>query len=146
MDKLSSIIHVGSVHSCDGWSYVFLCKMAPDRYGWFLRDTLGKTIPAAIEAATIAAALQLAHRIWKRDSFRTLKCGFRFTLPERDEHGLNALFFQMGASYDSMNGVYFDEDLGNNCIVHQASIEARELWKTLKQEYAKSPSSGNLLH
>ena len=62
-----------------------------------------------------------------------MHCGFRYTLPERDEHGLNALFNQMVASYSSSNGVYFEQELGHPCIVQNASIQARLLWKKLKQ-------------
>jgi len=61
-----------------------------------------------------------------------VNCGFRYTLPERDEHGYNALFHQMAASYATSNGVYFDEESGNNCFVNFASEEAKNLLKVLQ--------------
>lgn len=118
-DKL---IHVGIIQEKGVKIYLFLREVAPQHYVWFKENE--KT---EVEATTIEEALRLAARFWKLDYFRTLNCGFRYTLPERDEHGTNALFHQMAASYASSNGIYFDEELGNNCVVYNASQEARTL-------------------
>ena len=111
----------------------FLRKVDPHTFSWFIADITTKNeTPTAVSADNIEEAIRLGNRTWKIDNFRTLNCGFRYTLPERDEHGTNALFHQMVASYTSPNGVYYDQELGANCIVHNASIEARTLWNTLR--------------
>lgn len=114
-------------------TYLLLRQKGDQHFLWFeFRD--GSTEEETqIGARTIEEALQAAKKHWKMHSFRMVNCGFRYTLPERDEHGLNALFHQMVASYNSPNGVYFDADIGNNSFVNFASEEARILWKTLKQ-------------
>lgn len=94
------------------------------RFAWFLDEA-----PTGVEAPHVEEAIRLAVKKWK---LNLVNCGFRYMLPERDEHGINALFHQMGASYESMNGVYFEEELGYNCIVQNASDEARQLWRELK--------------
>ncbi len=99
---------------------------APYRFVWFLRD---KETP--IVGGNSEEAILLARKQWGEDNFRTLNCGFRYTLPERDEHGVNALYSQMVSSYASMNGIYFDPDLSCNCFVQSASNEARSLMKQL---------------
>lgn len=55
-------------------------------------------------------------------------------MPERDEHGLPALFYQMKASYTSSSGIYFEEDFGYNAIVKEASQEALTLLKRLEEK------------
>lgn len=108
--------------------YLFLKQLDPHTYTWFEEDDKD----TGVSAATIEEAIRLARRTWKDSGFRTVICGFRYTLPERDEHGGNAFFFQMVASLSSMNGVYFDEELGHNCLVQGASNEAKELWQKLR--------------
>jgi len=93
-----------------------------------MEDNAGEQA-TTVSGETVEEAMRLAARHWQKDSFTTVICGFRYTLPERDEHGINALFHQMVASYSSMNGVYYDEELGNNCFVQNASDEAIRLWK-----------------
>ena len=115
-------IHVGKI----GRRTLFLCKLESFQYAWFFEET-----PTNVVSHNIEEAIRLAYRKWAPDGFRTLHCGFRYTLPERDEHGINALFYQMVASYRSPNGVYFDEELGGNCIVQFASLESRNLMKRL---------------
>lgn len=132
-NKTGKIIHVAIIHFVkEPPSYLFLRQLAPSHYQWFKERIPGEEIATEIGAASVEKALQKARKHWKEASFRTLMCGFRYTLPERDEHGNNALFYQMGASYDSSNGVYFDEERGNNCVVSFASQEARNLWKRLQ--------------
>ena len=126
------LIHAGTYTlPRQGAQTLLLRKMAPRRFAWF-RLAGEKELEAGIEAPSAEEALRLAHQKWKGYAFRTLICGFRYTLPERDEHGMNALFHQMVASYRSPTGVYFDEELGHNCHVQNASKEALDLWHRLE--------------
>lgn len=127
MTNLNKLIHTGSIQTKKGKRYLFLREVEPHHYIWFLEEEPGKEMDTGVSAASIEFALQLARKTWKMDNFRTVICGFRYTLPERDEHGANALFHEMAASYASSNGVYFDHDLGHNCVVYHASKEARQL-------------------
>ncbi|MCE5317924.1 MAG: hypothetical protein LLG04_11290 [Parachlamydia sp.] len=125
--KLSNLIHIAKM----GQRYLFLRKVAPMHFGWFWWDGDAETA-AEVIATNAEEALRLAQRQWRQEDFRPVGCGFRYTLPERDEHGMNALFYQMVASYESPSGIYFDDELGGNCIVHFASTEARRLMTQLK--------------
>lgn len=128
------LIHVAIIFDEKGSNrFLFLRKLGDAYFSWFKEED-GKENETEVNAQTIEEALRLAPRHWKNRSYRTLNCGFRYTLPERDEHGINALFHQMVASYNSMNGVYYDEELGNNCFVQSASNEALNLWQRLKIE------------
>jgi hypothetical protein len=133
-NKTAKLMHVALIHRHGNIKYLYLRRKDPYQFVWFQEDGSGKEIEASLSAADLEDAFKLAHGKWKHLAFRFLGCGYRYTLPERDEHGLNALFHQMAASYQSMNGVYYDEDLANNCIVHNASNEARDLLAKLKQE------------
>jgi hypothetical protein len=128
------LIHVASIRETGTYSYLFLRQMTPNQYVWFKEKLPKQEIQTTVSSSNYEEAIRLARQIWKKDSFRTINCGFLYTLPERDEHGYNALFHQMVASYSSMNGVYFNPEFGHNCIVHAASAEARDLWKRLQQE------------
>lgn len=130
--KVSNLIHIGKIFVQGGfYKYLFLRKVDPHTFTWFFEENDGDEKETPVTGPNIETAIRLANRQWKSDYFSTLECGFRYTLPERDEHGINALFHQMVASYSSPSGVYFDEELGNNCFVNFASIEARNLWKKL---------------
>lgn len=123
------LIHVASILQRDqGLRYLFLRKKEDYHFCWYIKsiDSVQED-ETTVAASTIEEAIRLARHTWKEDFFRTLNCGFRYTLPERDEHGMNALYYQMAASYNSMNGVYFDDELGHNCFVQNASVEARNL-------------------
>lgn len=124
-----SLIHVAKKSS----SFLFLRQESPSHYVWY-EEKNGSENPTGIAAPTIEEAIRLAKSEWKNQSFRTLNCGFRYTLPERDEHGNNALFNHMVAAYSSPTGTYFDTELGHNCQVHFASVEALDLLKRLKQD------------
>lgn len=113
--------------------YLLLRMVDPARFVWYEYDNQ-RTSQTDVEGVTLEEALRCARKCWRNDAFRTINCGFRYTLPERDEHGCNALFHQMIASYSSANGIYFDEEVGNNCFINFASTEARDLWKKLKKE------------
>jgi len=120
------IIHVAKL--IRGWEtrYLFLKKTGPETYQWFDEEQ-----STDVKGITPEEAIRLARRHWSFDTLRFLDCGKRFTLPERDEHGGNALFHQMAESYRSFNGIYYDEELGHSCQVREASQEALELMDRL---------------
>jgi hypothetical protein len=125
------LIHVAKIFEEGKNTYLFLRKIPPHEYRWFkYSDMVEESTPQY--GVTIEEALREGRRHWKHVFYRNLNCGFRYTLPERDEHGYNALFHQMVASYTSMNGIYFDEELGYTCFVQAASQESKDLWQTLK--------------
>lgn len=138
MKENGKLIHAAQIFGSDGrLRYLFLRKTGDLSFTWFEEQPDQTEKETTVGAATIEEALRLAAREWKRDSFRTVFCGFRYTLPERDEHGMNALFHQMVSSYGSMNGIYYDEELGNNCFVQNASMQARDLWQRLSTSHAQ---------
>ncbi len=121
-------VHIAKIVDEDGSKrYLFLRKIDKNGYSWYKESADGALNETSISAYSIEEALRIAASNWKDNSFNTVICGFRYTLPERDEHGINALFYQMAASYRSMNGIYFDEELKNNCFVQNASAEALTL-------------------
>lgn len=128
---MARLIHAGFRMIKNGRQRLFLREEAPKRYVWF-EENNGVETPTGIFADTIQEAIRLANQTLKADYFTTFNCGFRYTLPERDEHGQNALFHQMLLSQSSFNGVYFDEELGNNCIVQNIPREAKDLINELK--------------
>jgi hypothetical protein len=133
MDGVKDLIHAAFIQAPKGHSVsLFLRRLNPHTFTWFEQGIDGKESETVISAQTIEEALRLAALAWRSNYFRTLMCGFRYTLPERDEHGINALFYQMVASYSTSNGVYFDEEIGCNCYIQNASDEARKLWKSLQ--------------
>jgi len=131
--QVGKLIHVACIFAQGRWHYLFLRKNGEGHFTWHQELQSQHEEETPVSGHTIEEALRLAVRQWKEQSFRTLQCGFRYTLPERDEHGINALFHQMVASYSSSNGIYYDEELGNNCFVQNASDEAQKLWKRLYQ-------------
>lgn len=129
------LIHVAEIQEQNkGRCYLFLRQLDSYRFVWFKEISPNEEVETVIWGANPEEAIYAARQAWKNELFRTLQCGFRYTLPERDECGSNALFYQMAASYNSMNGVYFEDELGSNCIVHNASIEARNLLKRMQQQ------------
>lgn len=127
------VIHAARIQPGGTVRYLLLKKMDPHTFAW-VKLVNQDEVETPVSALSFQEAMQQARKQWKNISFRTLNCGFRYTLPERDEHGGNALFHQMVSSYSSSNGVYFDDELGHNCFVNFASTEARELWQKLKNE------------
>jgi hypothetical protein len=119
------LIHVAKIFPAQGKAqYLLLRQIADGKFCWFENDKEHVLI-----GTSVVEALQAARKHWKSHHFQTIHCGFRYTLPERDEHGCNALYYQMAASYNSSNGIYFDEELGHNCFVNFASHEALSLKK-----------------
>ena len=138
METLANLIHVGRRYPQGGGVvWLFLRKVNPHTFTWFERQNENQEIETAMTAPTIREAIRLANDLWKEDLFSLLRCGFRYPMPERDEHGQNALFYQMVASLSSMNGIYFDEELGSNCFVQNASSEARTVWEQLRTHEKK---------
>jgi hypothetical protein len=124
------IMHAGRLQ--DG-TYLLLRKEGPDCFTWWMDNGTSEQ-ETGVTAKTVEEAIRMAHNKWKNQAFRTVICGFRYTLPDRDEHGMNALFHQMVSSYSNSMGTYHDEDLGHTCHVQAASGEALRLWKKLKQQ------------
>lgn len=132
--KYGKLIHIGFIQiKGKGTVMVLLRQTKPLEYRWF-EEINEDEVETTLFSDHSEEALRLGINYWKDDFFRTLNCGFRYSLPERDEHGVNALFHQMAASYSSSNGIYFDEEVGSNCIVHNASLQARGLLNKLQQE------------
>lgn len=130
-----SLIHVARIYKEGRWRYLFLRKKENEHFIWHEEQENNKEeIETPISAHTAEEAIRLASRHWKNHSLKTLHCGFRYTLPERDEHGINAFFHQMAHSYHSHNGVYYDEELGNLCFVQNVSDEVLALWRRLKMQ------------
>ncbi len=128
--SLPKLIHAATIRDAHGKCiYLLLRQEASNHLAWFENH-----VASPISGITLAEAIAKGRKHWQAQGFSTLGCGFRYTLPERDEHGCNALFHQMIASYSSSNGVYFDEELGHNCFVNYASLEARNLWEQLKRD------------
>lgn len=140
--KVSTIIHIGYLQQGRDRIYLFLRKTDSQRYLWHVADPqtgLAGTdenhkeeFPTVI-ADSVEEAIRLASRKWNNPSWKSLGCGFRFTLPERDEIGTPALFHQMVLSHKVGNGVYLDEELGCSCIVRDAPSQTLLLWKQLEQ-------------
>lgn len=117
-----------------GWVLLLLRKTADNSCIWFEETSDKQETQTSVSAANPEEALRLAFRQWQGQSFRTIRCGYRFTLPERDEIGTNALMHHMIASYSISNGIYFDDELGHQCIVKETSQEALDLWKSLASQ------------
>lgn len=131
---MGTLIHIGMYFTKGHWVNLLLRKIEDNTYAWFEEVSETEELPTNISAENPEEALRLAHRQWRTSSFRTLRCGYRFTLPERDEIGTNALFHQMIASYATSNGVYFDDELGHQCIVKEISQQAFDMWKRLEAQ------------
>lgn len=128
------LIHIAKIAvQNQGPCLLLLRQIEPFRYIWFKENQPGVESETEIWGGTAEEAIREATKNWQLDEFQPVNCGFRYTLPERDEVGTNALFHQMASSYGSMNGVYFDDELSSNCIVQNASAEARLLWKRLQK-------------
>lgn len=134
-EKTNKLIHVAKFFTKNGrWHYLFLRRLENNRFTWFEETDQNQEIETEVTGINIEEAIQKAWIFWKPQFFRPVNCGFQYYLPERDEHGINALFHKMCASYLSMNGVYYDEELGNNCSVQFASKEALGIMQRLKKQ------------
>lgn len=131
--KTSNLIHIGRIFKTSAPQYLFLRKMGEKQFVWFIEEGRQEK-QTELEGETAEEAFRLARKKWRYDSFRPLNCGFKFTLPERDEHGNNALWRDMSRSLQTFNGIYYDEELGFNCIVHQIPLDSRFLFERLQKE------------
>ncbi|HRD55441.1 MAG TPA: hypothetical protein PLC42_03490 [Parachlamydiaceae bacterium] len=131
--KTNRLIHIGILKKKGKEHYCFLREQNPILYEWKEEEN-GNEKSLNLFGSSIEEAIFKIRRAFDSQEFCFLDCGFRYTLPERDEHGINALFFQMKESYNASNGVYFDEILGNNCHVQFASLDALKLLKKLQLE------------
>jgi hypothetical protein len=122
-------IHVALVHQKN---HLLLRKTEDGHFQWFqVSFSLEREEKTPIGGASAIAAITAGYKAWV-ENFRLIHCGFRYTLPERDEVGSNALFWQMALSYNSPNGRYFDEEVGHLCYVDFASQEALEIWRKIR--------------
>lgn len=113
--------------------YLFLNKIETTTFQWFeVSHATNQQKPTSITSNSPAEAIRAAYKKWDHSFFRLLHCGFCYTLPERDEVGCNAFFWQMAKSYANSNGRYFDEERGHLCYVDFASQEALALWRKLR--------------
>jgi len=112
---------------------LLLRRISHEEYRWF-EYLNGEERQTGVAGITREEAIRIARSEWANSAFKTYQCGFRYTLPERDEHGMNAFFHQMKASLFSFNGIYFDEESGHNCFVQNPSQEARDLCFELKSK------------
>lgn len=128
--KLGKLIHIALIMDKGSWQPLYLRKVDDQHFVWFTENE--ETTP--IDAISTELAIQQAYPFWKDKYIRMLNCGFKYQLPERDEHGINALFWEMVAGYTSPNGIYFDQVAGSNFFVNFASQQALKLWKSLEKQ------------
>lgn len=125
-------IHAARIKPARHPLYLFLKEAEPGCLQWFQTNrSFDKEEATTCKAATIPLAIAAASRFWHHEAFHLLHCGFRYTLPERDEVGCNAFFWQMAKSYSVPNGRYFDPEVGHLCYVDLASQEALSIWRTI---------------
>lgn len=113
--QTSEIEHVGTYFP-KGMKKLLVLKKNDRGFFWEGTEIEGKSVAEAVINARKALP-----------GFDTLKCGFLYTLPERDEHGMRATFAQMRASYNSPSGRFFEPSLGHLCFVQGASDAALSL-------------------
>lgn len=122
--------HVGKIFPS---KYLFLKKMDSSLFQWFkLNHAFDKEEETSCVGKTAAEAIHAAYKLWKADHFSLVHCGFRYTLPERDQVGCKALFWEMVKSYTAFNGRFFHEEIGHLCYVDFASQEALSIWRKIR--------------
>lgn len=122
--------HIGCVYPKQ---YLFLKKLDDSTFQWFkVSSSFESEKGTPCMGETSSSAIKAAYKLWKDHYFRLLHCGFCYSLPERDEVGWNAFFWQMAKSYSSLNGHYFDEEVGHLCYVDFASQEALSIWRKIR--------------
>lgn len=131
---MPKLMHIATISTERGRTELFLRQVDPKIYRWYRLDRTGNEIETAVASDTIEDSIRQAGVHWKLEHFSPMLCGYRFTLPERDEHGNNALFYQMASALQTMNGIYFDEELGHFCVIKQIPLVAKEYWKQLNLE------------
>lgn len=127
------IVHVGTIRpKGPKKEYLLLRKTQNQHFEWFAEGPNGQEVSCDLAAPTIQEAIRLAWRKWETQHFLPLNCGFRFTLPERDEIGRNAYFYEMVASFGTATGPYLDDKVDHMCTVTQPSREALDVMKRLQ--------------
>jgi hypothetical protein len=111
--KKDNLYWIASIEN-GGKKGLTLHKDADGLFRWYLDN-----VPTDIASAKAEDAVKQARKRYKEEHFRIHSCGNKFTLPERDEHGTPANYQEMMKSLRSMNGVFFDDQLGHNCIVRE---------------------------
>lgn len=137
MSTGNKLIHVARVLNENNQTiYLFLRQIGRYHYQWFQEVNEDSEVPLPIDGVTAEEALRKAADRFQYHEFHPVECGFRYDLSERDEHGINALFYQMIESYaaNNVDGSYFDPDAGHHCYVDFASDEALDLWHRLSDE------------
>lgn len=119
--KKDNLYRIASIEN-GGKKCLSLHKDEDGLFRWYLDNQ-----PTEIAASTAEEAAKRARQQYKEEHFRVYSCGNKFTLPERDEHGTPADYQEMVKSLRSMNGVFFDEKLGHNCIVREIPSEMMRL-------------------
>lgn len=112
--------------------YLFL-QRSDSSFHWLkMNPSFDEGIETPCQGETLARAIQAAYKMWQADFFTLLNCGFRYSLPVRDQTGCSAFFWQMAKSYSTPNGHYFDEEAGHLCFVDFASTEALAIWRKIR--------------
>jgi len=132
------LIHIGKKVGSEGRShYLFLRKVDSKGFVWFEVNRAFEEKETDCVAAEIPLAFTEARKKWHTDYFKLLHCGFRYSLPVRDEVGCNALFWEMVSSYSAPNGQFLDSASGQFYYVDNASDEALTLWRNLRNQKKK---------
>lgn len=100
-----------------GKKWLTLHKEEDGLFRWYLDN-----MPTDIANTSAEASVKEARKRYREEHLKIHSCGNKFTLPERDEHGTPANFQEMVKSLRSMNGVFFDDQLGHNCIVREIPL------------------------
>lgn len=101
------IIHKARVNN----KWIDLVEIEPAKFGWYDGDR-----SLDLNATSIPLAFAKARKTFS--NFLPIAAGYKYTLPERDEHGKEALYCEAVKSLESSNGVFFDEKAGHNVVVH----------------------------
>jgi hypothetical protein len=139
--KLGKLIHIGKIHGHNEHiEYLYLRKSGPSSFEWYA-DGWEKEEATGIKSTTLSEAFARASDEWRDSAFSLIHCGYRYDLQERDDIGVEALFYQMVESYHSSGlidamwcGKYNDVEAGHECFVDKASEEALELMRKLERE------------
>ena len=115
------IIHKALVNN----KWIDLVEIEPGKYGWYEGEH-----SLDLNAASIPLAFVIARKAYP--DFNPIAAGYKYTLPERDEHGKEALYCEAVKSLESSNGVFFDEKAGHNVVVHLIPQKTIDLIRGLK--------------
>lgn len=135
MSPIDPLIHVATIRPQGPREvYLFLRQLPNKRFCWFEERTKGREVATPLQASSLHEALHRGKQHWKKAHFQLVQCGFRFSLPERDEIGRPAFFSEMVLSYSSPTGSYSDPESGQPYEVTQAAQKSLHLMKLLLKE------------